>query len=80
MLKSIAKFVLAATVAATAVSMASPSFAAKAKKKAASCVPLSWCAAKCSGNVCATGMWCGADGKWHQGITGCVEPFCTPKC
>lgn len=80
MIKSIAKFVLVATVATMAVTMAAtPSLAAK-KKAAKACTPLSWCATKCSGNTCAGGMWCALDGKQYPTLTGCVEPFCTPKC
>lgn len=80
MMKSIAKLVLAATVASLAVSMSvTPTLAAK-KKAAKACTPFTWCATKCSGNVCAGGLWCGADGKQYPSLTGCVAPFCNPKC
>jgi hypothetical protein len=80
MLKSISKFVLAATIAATAVSMAaSPSFAAK-KKMSKACTPLTWCATQCSGGSCKSGVWCGVSGTAYPTLTGCIEPFCTPKC
>jgi hypothetical protein len=25
-------------------------------------------------------VWCGVSGKAYPTLSGCVEPFCTPKC
>ena len=80
MMKSIGKVVLVAAFAIAAVSVAStPSFAAK-KKSAKACTPLTWCATQCSGNSCKSGVWCGVSGKAYPTLSGCVDPFCTPKC
>jgi hypothetical protein len=76
MLKTISKFVLVAAVAATAVSFASPAFAAK-KKAAAKCVAPKYATATCNNNVC-TMTWCGLDGKMYPSLLLCWQPFC-PK-
>jgi hypothetical protein len=81
MMKSMAKLVLVAAVAGMAISVAAtPSFAAKKKAASKACTPLTWCATQCSGNSCKSGVWCGASGKAYPTLTGCVDPFCTPKC
>jgi len=80
MLKTISKFVLVAAVAATAVSFATPSFAAKKKAKAAApaaCVAPKYTMGACTNGLCSMTR-CGLDGKWYPSLMMCWEPFC-PK-
>ena len=82
MIKTIAKCVFAATLAAGAMTVsATPSFAAKKMAKAK---PVSACTVPSSVRNCTNGVcnisWCGADGKWYPTPIFCVEPFCiSPK-
>lgn len=80
MLKTISKFVLVAAVAATAMSFATPSFAAKKKAKAMAPVACTWpkySTAACNNGLCSM-TWCGMDGNTYPSLMMCVEPFC-PK-
>lgn len=82
MIKTIAKCVFAATLAAGAMTVATtPSFAAK-KKMAAK--PVAACKVPSSVRNCTNGLcnisWCGADGKYYPTPIFCLEPFCiSPK-
>lgn len=78
MLKTISKVVLVAAVAATAVSFATPSFAAKKKAAApVACVAPKYTTAACNNGLCAM-TWCGLDGKQYPSLMMCWEAFC-PK-
>lgn len=81
-MKAIAKFVLVAAVASMALSVSTPSFAAKkkaAKPAAASaaCLPGTYTKTTCNNGVCQM-AWCGIDGKRYPSLFWCWEPFC-PK-
>lgn len=81
MIKLTGKCVLLAAVAALAVSVATPSFAAKkASKKAAApaaCTMPKYQTASCANGWCKMNF-CGLDGKMYHSMMVCWEPAC-PK-
>ena len=78
MLKTISKFVLVAALAVTAVSFATPSYAAKKKAAApAACVAPKYTTGTCNNGLC-TMTRCGLDGKQYPSLVMCWQPFC-PK-
>ena len=83
MIKTIAKCVFAAVLAAGAMTVSTtPSFAAK-KKAAAKAAPAA-CMVPSSVRNCTNGLcnisWCGLDGKFYPTPIFCLEPFCiSPK-
>ena len=78
MLKTISKFVLVAAIAATAVSFSTPSFAAKKKAAAATCVVGQYTTGACANNWCKMSR-CGLDGKWYPSLMACWQPACAKK-
>ena len=80
-MKSLAKLLLLAAVAVTAVAVSvAPSEAAKKKKitKPVACAPVgAWCTMGGS-NVL---HFCAGDGKWTAALLpACVGPGCPPSC